>query len=49
MAICTGIAHLRGFLEAEYIFYRTAESDNPIGLSLSLSADDMSGTMEGTS
>ena len=47
--IRTGIARLPGFLEAEHILYRTTESDNPTGLGVSLPADDMSGTMAGTS
>ena len=42
-------ARLRGFLETEFIVYRTVGSDDPIGLGISISADDMPSAMEGTS
>ena len=42
------IARLRGFLKTEYILYRTAESDDPTGLGVSISADDLPCAMEGT-
>jgi transposase-like protein len=48
-AIKASTAGFRRFRETEHLVCRTAESHDPTGLSLSGSANDMSGPLEGTS
>ena len=47
--IGTGVAGLGGLSEAEHLVRRTAESHDPIGLSLSRSTNDLSSPVEGIS
>src|SRR5688572_16123530 len=42
-------AGVRGLLNTEHIVYRTAQSDDPARLRISLPKDDMSSPLEGTS
>src|SRR4030095_2285242 len=49
VAIGREAARLRGLLETEHVFHRTAESYDPTRLSVSFSSDDMPGAMEGIS
>jgi transposase-like protein len=49
VAIGTGVARLGGLGAAKHLVCRTAESDDPTGLSLSGSPNDLSSPVEGTS
>jgi hypothetical protein len=48
-AIRGKIAAVRGFFNAEHVVYRTAKSDDPARLRISLPEDDMSRPLEATS
>jgi hypothetical protein len=49
MAIGRETARVGGLLDAEHVVYRTAESDDPARLRVSMPENDMSRSLEGTS